>query len=89
MIDLDITIETLVQELELELESAGGELELELESPGYIPPMYEGPYMVTPDFTSQVLETAEKMMSDDVIVDEIPVAEVTNPAGGLTLTVGS
>ena len=78
MIDLDITIETIEQELELELET-----------PGYVPPTYEGPYVVTPDFTDQVLETAEKMMSDDVIVNEIPVAEVTNPAGGLTLTVGS
>lgn len=78
MIDLDITIETMEQELELELET-----------PGYVPPTYEGPYTVTPDFTNQVLETAEKMMSDDVIVNEIPVAEVTNPAGGLTLTVGS
>lgn len=78
MIDLDIMIEMTEQELELELET-----------PGYTPPIYEGPYEVTPNFTDQVLETAEKMMSDDMVVKEIPVAEVSNPAGGLTLTIGS
>ena len=52
----------------------------------YIP--YEGPYEVIPDFIDQTLETATKIMSDDVVVKEIPVAEVSNPAGGLTLTIG-
>ena len=49
---------------------------------------YEGPYEVIPAFDDQILETAEKTMSDDVVVKEIPVAEVSNPAGGLTLTIG-
>lgn len=52
----------------------------------YIP--YEGPYEVIPDFIDQTLETATKIMSDDVVVKEIPVAEVSNPAGGVTLTIG-
>lgn len=77
MIDLDITIENVTDEIELEIDSSG-----------YIPETYDGPYEVTPDFNDQVLETEDLLMSDDVIVKEIPVAEVSNPAGGLTLTIG-
>ena len=77
MIDLDITIETITDELELELDSSG-----------VIPEPYEGPYTVTPVFRDQVLETTDLLMTDDITVKEIPVAEVSNPAGGVTLTIG-
>ena len=63
-----------------------GKLTVPAAGPPYIP--YEGPYEVIPAFDDQILETAEKTMSDDVVVKEIPVAEVSNPAGGLTLTIG-
>lgn len=89
MTDLDIRVENIQEEIELELVMDVSELELELDSSGYIPETYDGPYEVTPDFEDQVLETEDLLMSDDVIVKEIPVAEVTNPAGGLTLTIGS
>ena len=49
---------------------------------------YEGPYEVVPRFREQTLETKNKLMTDDVTVDVIPVHEVTNPAGGLTVTIG-
>lgn len=49
---------------------------------------YEGDYVVIPKFTEQVLPTKNKTMQDDMVVKEIPTAEVSNPAGGLTLTVG-
>lgn len=51
-------------------------------------PSYDGPYEVTPRFYKQKLETKEKLMTDDVTVDVIPVHEVTNPAGGITVTIG-
>ena len=49
---------------------------------------YTGDYVVTPTFQVQTLATKHKTMEDDVTVNEIPVAEVSNPAGGLTLTIG-
>lgn len=51
-------------------------------------PTYDGEYSVTPHFYAQKLETKEKLMTDDVTVEVIPAHEVTNPAGGLTVTIG-
>jgi hypothetical protein len=51
-------------------------------------PSFDGPYEVTPRFYEQKLETKEKLMIDDVTVEVIPAHEVTNPAGGLTVTIG-
>lgn len=42
---------------------------------------YMGEYEVTPDFNTQVLETAQKMMDDDVTVHPIPVHRTSNPYG--------
>ena len=54
---------------------------------GYDP--YEGPYEVTPlAYQDIILKTKDKNMTEDVTVKEIPIAEVSNPAGGLTLTIG-
>ena len=50
--------------------------------------MYGGPYEVTPRIESVVLATRNKTMSNDVTVYEIPYAEVSNPAGGKTATIG-
>lgn len=47
--------------------------------------VYEGEYEVTPKVEEQTLETKEKFMTDDVTVHAIPVFEVTNAAGGLTV----
>lgn len=51
---------------------------------------YPGPYSVYPRFyMPQVLETKEKLMADNVSVEPIPVYEVSNPAGGKTVTIGA
>lgn len=49
---------------------------------------YEGAYEVIPKRQPQVLETAQKFMADDVTVNEIPAYEVSNTAGGTTITIG-
>lgn len=51
-------------------------------------PYYEGDYEITPRLYQQELETAGKLMEDDVTVYEIPVARTTNPTGGLTVMIG-
>lgn len=49
--------------------------------------VYEGSYKVTPSVSSQKLDTSNKLMQSDVLVEEIPYAEVTNNFGGKTVTI--
>lgn len=49
---------------------------------------YTGDYIVDPDFATQMLETKEKFMLDDVTINPIEVARVSNPAGGRTIYIG-
>lgn len=49
---------------------------------------YTGNYIVDPDFATQILGTKEKFMLDDVTVNPIEVARVSNPAGGRTIYIG-
>lgn len=52
-------------------------------------PVYEGAYDVTPRVNEPVvLHTKAKRMNDDVTVKKIPQYEVSNAAGGKTLTIG-
>ena len=51
-------------------------------------PSYDGPYLVTPKFEDQTLNTNNKLMFSDVEVEAIYVSSVTNPAGGNTVYIG-
>lgn len=42
---------------------------------------YEGSYTVTPDIKSQILETQNKKMLDDLTVEKIPYYSVSNESG--------
>lgn len=55
---------------------------------GSVVEIYDGEYDVTPDFTKQKLLTKQKMMEKDVTVQQIPVFEVSNEAGGTTVYIG-
>lgn len=48
---------------------------------------YQGAYTVVPKVTSQLLETANKMMEQDVNVLEIPYQETSN-IKGITVIIG-
>lgn len=50
--------------------------------------IYDGEYEVTPNFETQILETAQKTMIDDVTVEPIPVSRTSNPEGGKTIYIG-
>ena len=50
---------------------------------------YEGEYEVTPKISSQTLATAKKLMKDDMTIKAIPYFDVSNPAGGQTIYIGS
>ena len=52
-------------------------------------PFYDGEYVVTPSSDEQVLKTAKKSLNEDIKVKKIPYFEVSNNAGGTTVTIGN
>lgn len=52
-------------------------------------PVYSGDYGVTPTIDGQTLETAQKLMKDDVTVKAIPYFDVGNTSGGSTVYIGT
>ena len=50
-------------------------------------PEYDGPYELTPKASSQTMETSGKLMSQDVVILEIPLYETSNDYG-TTLNIG-
>lgn len=50
--------------------------------------VYEGTYKVIPSVSSQTLDTSNKLMQSDVVVEKIPYAEVSNNSGGKTASIG-
>lgn len=51
-------------------------------------PSYGGPYEVTPSRQEQVLNTTGKYLEENINVKEVPLAKVSNTAGGTTVTIG-
>ena len=52
-------------------------------------PKYEGEYEVIPSLAEDItLETAKKLMTDDVTVKKVPRYDVANEAGGTTIYIG-
>lgn len=52
-------------------------------------PTYDGSFVVTPSADSnQRLLTSGKYNESDITVEKIPYAEVSNPAGGVTVIIG-
>ena len=49
---------------------------------------YKGEYTVKPKFDTQTLATKDKLLREDVTVEAIEVARVSNPAGGTTIYIG-
>lgn len=49
---------------------------------------YRGEYVITPSTNEQTLPTANKLLSRDVLVEEIPYYETTNERGGYTVIIG-
>jgi hypothetical protein len=52
-------------------------------------PVYDGEYVVIPlAREEQALPTAAHLLTQDVVVREIPYYEVSNPSGGYTVNIG-
>lgn len=77
---------------EMELPEAEETAEMEVGDPVIVTgiyPEYEGPTTVVSRIGAEtVLETAMTTVMSDITVERIPVWEVSNPAGGVTVTIG-
>lgn len=51
-------------------------------------PKYEGEYSVTPSTEEYTLLTSQKFVDANIVVEKIPYSEVSNPANGITATIG-
>jgi len=51
-------------------------------------PTYGGPFIFIPSDEVQTINVGGHIVSEDITIDEIPFAEVTNPYGGYTVTIG-
>ena len=51
-------------------------------------PVYDGKYAVTPKMEEQTLQTAMKMLRDNVKVKPIPIQRTSNEFGGTTVYIG-
>lgn len=49
---------------------------------------YTGVYTVTPGFEGTTLPTKDKLLAQDITVEPIEVARVSNPSGGKTIFIG-
>lgn len=52
-------------------------------------PIYSGEYEVVPTFDEQQLETANKLLKNDIKVKAIPRYDVANEAGGTTVYIAT
>lgn len=50
--------------------------------------VYTGAYEVGSSLYEQKLDTANKRMLKDVLIDPLPTSKITNPSGGYTVTIG-
>ena len=80
-------VATFEPEFDLDDMSFEPEFDVNVNTQGDVVP-YTGDYIVDPNFATQMLETKEKYMLDDVTVNPIEVARVSNPAGGRTIYIG-
>lgn len=89
--DLIIALDDTVSDIVIQLDQPD-DLSLEFDNPTFVPVMgeiYEGPYDVDPVFyNDQILKTAHRQMTRDVLVRQIRVVESTNPSGGKTVVIG-
>ena len=51
-------------------------------------PYYEGPYTAVPAVTEQVLDTEQRIMRKNLVIEKIPFYKVSNNKGGDTVTIG-
>lgn len=51
-------------------------------------PTYEGTHSIVPSFADQLLDTSGLLVEEDIKIEAIPLARVSNTSGGMTVIIG-
>lgn len=85
---LEIELSISSEDLDLDIRLNDAEIDLEIEEGiGGRLPNYNGNYTVIPKTYEQTLETENKSMVDDVVIEKIPYSVVENASGGNTINI--
>ena len=88
-LDISLSVEEQHRDIEISVSKRRKYMAMAIEKSTTPIPEYPGPYSVTPRFYyGHTLETAGKQMVHNVSVEPITIYEVSNPAGGRTVTIG-
>lgn len=88
-LDIRLEVNLPVPDIALAVDRRWKNVEIGVDRGGAYHVPYEGEYHVTPKlYWQQRLETYNKYMSEDVLVDAIRVTETSNPQGGKTIVIG-
>lgn len=89
-LDLGIRIESQHKMVDIAIGGRQKNLSMTIAKALTPPPVYEGPYQtVSKLYYPHSLETRGKQMRENVVIAPIPFHEVSNPAGGKTITIGN
>lgn len=88
---LDIMVELglITPDIRIGVDQTIPNIEIKMESGGEALPTYTGEISVTPlAWQTQILETANKTLRDNITILEIPYSSVSNPQDGRTVYIG-
>lgn len=89
MPDIQISVGEETPEIEMRIEEENPDIQILMTSDGEEREIYSGSYEVDPRFfNDMVLETKDKIMTDDVTVKEIRIEKVSAPKGGYVYYIG-
>lgn len=89
-LDISLSVQPQHRDIEIAVDRASRSMSIYVEKGTPVPREYEGPYAVTPRlYYGTVLATKGLLMRDNVNVSAIPIHDVSNPAGGRTVTIGT
>ena len=89
-LDISIAVATQDREMELSVSKRRKYMTLSIEKSTTPLPDYEGPYEVESKlYYGQVLQTKDKRMAQNMVVNPVSIQSVSNPQGGRTVTIGS
>lgn len=77
MVSLTIDVVPVINDIEITIDNVN-------RVPTEVFEKYQGDYEVIPKRETQILNTKEKVMSDDVTIREIPFYQTSNLSGGTT-----
>lgn len=88
-LDIQLSVNLAVPDIGIGVDRHWKNVGIEVDRGGPVHVPYDGPYHVTPTlYWQQRLETYNKYMTEDVLVDSIRITESHNPQGGTTIVIG-